>query len=166
MKKWSLPIQSRTVAIATVLCWVATMGCYTFVPSQASNLQPGREMAVELNDLGRLNLNTLIGGDVSQVAGILQQQTGADYTIKVSELTYLNGKTAMWSGEPVTVRQDYVRTFLEKKMSPGKTAAAVLASAGVVGGALIAHTVVGGGNGNGGEGKPVPPPGTGYRGHP
>jgi hypothetical protein len=166
VKARPLPIRFRTVATATVLCWVSAIGCYSFIPSQASNMQPGREMAVELNDLGRLNLNTLIGGDVSQVAGILQQQTGADYTIKVSELTYLNGKSAMWSGEPVTIRQDYVRTFLEKKMSPGKTAAAVLAGAGVVGGALIAHTVIGGGNGNGGEGKPEPPPGTGYRGHP
>src|SRR4051812_41971596 len=129
-------------------------------------MQPGREMAVELNDLGRLNLNTLIGGDVSQVAGILQQQAGADYTVKVSELTYLNGKSAMWSGEPVTIRQDYVRTFLEKKMSPSKTAAAVLASDGVVGGALIAHTVVSGGSGSGGDGKPQPPPSTGSRGRP
>jgi hypothetical protein len=165
VKAVSLPIRFRAVAIATVLCWAGAVGCYSFIPSQASNMQAGREMAVELNDLGRLNLSTLIGGDVAQIAGILQQQTGTDYTMKVSELTYLNGKTAIWSGEPVTIRQDYVRTFMEKKVSPGKTAAAVLASAGVVGGAILAHTIVSGGSGNGGEGKPVPPPGTGYRGH-
>jgi hypothetical protein len=166
VKAHSLPIRFRAVAIATALCWTGAVGCYSFVPSQASNLQPGREMAVELNDLGRLNLSPLIGGDVAQIAGILQeQQADTGYTIKVSELTYLNGKSAMWSGEAVKIKQDYVRTFLEKKVSPGKTAAAVLASAGVVGGALIAHTLVGGGNGNGGDGKPVPPPATGYRGH-
>ncbi|HEY1953697.1 MAG TPA: hypothetical protein VGG76_12910 [Gemmatimonadaceae bacterium] len=165
MKQHSLSTRSRTVAIATVLCWGGTMGCYSYVPSQASYLEPGREMAVEINDLGRLNINALIGGDVSQIAGILQQQTGTDFTIKVSELTYLNGKSAIWSGEPVTVRQDYVRTVFEKKVSPGKTAAAVLASAGVIGGAVIAHTLVAGGNGNGSEGKPVTPPGTGDRRH-
>lgn len=165
MKAVSLPIRFRAVAIATALCWAGAVGCYSYVPSQASSMQPGREMAVELNDLGRLNLSPMIGGDVAQISGILQQQSGTDYTIKVSELTYLNGKTAMWSGEPVTVRQDYVRTFMEKKVSSGKTAAAVLASAGVVGGAILAHTIVSSGNGNGGGDKPPPPTGTGYRGH-
>ena len=156
----------RAVATAAVLGCAGTLGCYTYVPSQASYLQPGREVAVDLNDLGRLNLSTQIGAEVARVSGILQQQTGTDYSIRVSELTYLNGRTAMWSGEPVTIRQDYVRGVLEKKISAGKTAAAVLASAGVVGGAIVAHTLVTGGSGNGGDGKPEPPPGTGSRGHP
>jgi len=165
VKDLSLSRQSRATAVAVVLGCAAAMGCYTYVPSQASYLQPGRDVAIDINDLGRVNLTPLIGAEVAQLAGILQQQTGTDYTIKVSELTYLNGKTAEWSGEPVTIRQDFVKGVLEKKMSAGKTAAAVLASAGVVGGAVLAHTLIAGGNGNGGEGKPPPPPGTGYRGH-
>jgi hypothetical protein len=165
MKDFSVSRQSGTVALAIVLGCAGALGCYTYVPSQASYLQPGRDVALEINDLGRLNLTPQIGAEVAQIAGILQQQTGTDYTIKVSDLTYLNGKSAMWSGEPVTVRQDFVKGVLEKKMSPRKTAAAVLASAGVVGGAILAHTLVTGGNGSGDGDKPVPPPGTGYRGH-
>jgi hypothetical protein len=157
--------QSRTVALAIVLGCAGALGCYSYVPSQASYLQPGRDVALEINDLGRVNLAPQIGAEVAQVAGILQQQTGADYTIKVSDLTYLNGKSAIWSGEPVTIRQDFVKGVLEKKMSPRKTAAAVLASAGVVGGAIIAHTLVAGGSGSGDGDKPGPPIGTGYRGH-
>lgn len=154
----------RAVAIAAVLGCGCTLGCYTYVPSQASYLQPGREVALDINDLGRVNLNTQIGAEVARIAGILQQQTGTDYTIKVSELTYFNGKTAMWSGEPVTIRNDYVSGVLEKKLSPGKTAAAVVASAGVVGGAIAAHTLITGGNG-GGDNKPPPGTGTSSRGH-
>lgn len=154
----------RTVAIVAVLGSGCTLGCYTYVPSQASYLQPGREVALDINDLGRVNLNSQIGAEVARIAGILQQQTGTDYTIKVSELTYLNGKTAMWSGEPVTIRNDYVGSVLEKKISPGKTAAAVVASAGVVGGAIAAHTLITGGNG-GGDNKPPPGTGTSSRGH-
>jgi hypothetical protein len=165
MKQLSVSRQSRTVALAIVLGCVGTFGCYSYVPSQASYLTPGRDVALQINDLGRLNLTPQIGAEVAQIAGILQQQTGTDYTMKVSELTYLNGKTAQWSGEPVTIRQDFVKAVLEKKMSPGKTAAAVLASAGVVGGAVIAHTLITGGTGSGDGDKPVPPPGTGYRGH-
>jgi hypothetical protein len=154
----------RAVAIAVVLGSTFALGCYTYVPSQASYLQPGKEVALDINDLGRVNLSTQIGAEVARVSGILQQQTGTDYTVKVSELTYLNGRTAMWSGEAVTIRTDYVGSVLEKKISPGKTAAAVVASAGVVGGAIAAHTLITGGNG-GGDNKPPPGTGTASRGH-
>jgi hypothetical protein len=153
------------VASAILPATLFALGCYTYMPSDASLLRVGREVAVDLNDLGRLNLSPQIGAEVRQVAGILQQQTGTDLSIRVSELTYLNGRTAMWSGEPVTIRADYVRGVYEKKLSAGKTAAAALASAGVVGGAIVAHTLITSGNGNGSEGKPAPPPGTGSRGH-
>jgi hypothetical protein len=164
-RDFSVSRQTRAIAGAIVLGCAGALGCYSYVPAQASYLQPGRDVALEINDLGRLNLTPQIGAEVAQIAGILQQQTGTDYTIKVSDLTYLNGKSAMWSGEPVKVRQDFVKAVLEKKMSPRKTAAAVLASAGVVGGAILAHTLVTGGTGSGDGDKPVPPPGTGYRGH-
>src|SRR5580765_1619046 len=93
----------RTVALAAVLASGCTLGCYTYVPSQASYLQQGREVAPDINDLGRVNLKAQIGAEVAMIAGILQQQTVTDYTIKVSELTYLNGRTALWSGKPVTI---------------------------------------------------------------
>lgn len=153
------------VALSALPACAFALGCYGYVASDASYLKVGRDVAIDLNDLGRLNLSPQIGAEVAQVAGILQQQTGTDYSIKVSEMTYLNGRTAMWSGEPVTIRQDYVKDVLEKKVSPRRTVAAVFAGAGIVGGAILAHTLLTGGNGNGSEGKPEPPPGTGYRGH-
>ena len=165
LKQVSISRRLRAVASAAVLSCAGTLGCYTYVPSQASYLQPGREVAIDINDLGRVNLSTQIGAEVARVAGILQQQTGTDYAIRVNELTYLNGRTALWSGESLVIRQDYVRGVFEKKVSPGKTAAAVIASAGVVGGAIAAHTLITGGSGNS-DGKPEPPPQTGYRGHP
>jgi hypothetical protein len=153
------------VAVAAVLGSACTLGCYTYVPSQASYLQPGKDVAIEINDLGRVNLSPQIGAEVAQLAGILEQQTGTDYSIRISELTYLNGRTAVWSGEPLTIRQDYVKSVLEKKLSRRKTAVAFLAGAGIVGGAIAANTLIVGGNGSGGDNKPPPPPGTGYRGH-
>ena len=153
------------VALSTLPACAFALGCYGYVASDASHLKLGTDVAIELNDLGRLNLSPQIGAEVAQVAGILQQQTGTDFSMKVSELTYLNGRSSMWSGEPVTIRQDYVKDVLEKKVSPRRTVAAVFAGVGIVGGAIAAHTLLTGGNGNGSEGKPVPPPGTGYRGH-
>lgn len=152
----------RTVVLLAVLGG-ASAGCYTFVPSTASLLAPGKPVEFELNDLGRLNLADKIGPEVSRVTGILAQQTGTDYTLRVTQLTYLNGKSSNWIGEVVTVRQDFVKTVFERKFSSGKTTAAVLAGAGLVGGALVASLNASGDKTPGGDTKP-PPPGTSYRG--
>jgi hypothetical protein len=155
----------RATAAAVALNAAFVSGCYAYAPSQTSLLQPGKDVALAINDMGRVNLSTQVGAEVAQLAGILESQTNSEYSLRVSEVTFLNGRTAVWSGEPVKVRQEYVKDVLEKKISPRRTLAAVVAGAGVVGGAIVAHTLVSGGNGNGGEGKPEPPPGTGYRGH-
>lgn len=155
----------RAVAAATALNAAFLSGCYAYAPSQASSLQPGKDVALAINDVGRVNLTSTVGAEVAQLAGILERQSDSDYSLRVSEVTFLSGRTAVWSGEPVTVRREYVKDVFEKKISPRRTLAAAVAGAGVVGGAIVAHTLISGGNGNGGDGKPEPPPGTGYRGH-
>jgi hypothetical protein len=130
-----------------------------------SAMVPGKDVALVINDVGRVNLTGQIGSEVAQLAGILERQSDSDFSLRVSEVTFLSGRSQIWSGEPVTVRREYVKDVLEKKLSPKRTLAAVVAGAGVVGGAVAAHTLISGGSGNGGEGKPEPPPGTGYRGH-
>jgi len=154
----------RMAALAAVLSSAFALGCYSFVPSQASYLAPGQPVALEINDLGRVNLTPQIGADVARLSGMLVQQTNIDYSIRVEEITYLNGRNSQWSGEPVTVRQDFVRTVFQRKFSSGRTAAAVLASAGVVTGLIVSRNINGSGDTAGGDTKP-PPSGTGSRGH-
>ncbi len=146
---------------AAFLCGSVAVGCYAFVPSESSHLVPGRHVALELNDLGRLNLSSRIGADVMQLTGTLVQQSATEYTIKTMKVTYLNGRTADWSGESVTVSQEYVRGVYEEKLSPSKTAAAVAGVVAVVGGVIAGKGLSGSGNtGNGGKGPPPPPTGT------
>jgi hypothetical protein len=152
------------MAAAAAILNAVTLGCYTLVPSQTSNIAPGREFGLEINDLGRINLTPLIGGDVARIAGTLVQQTSTEYTLKVQEMTYLNGRTSQWSGEPITVKTEFVRTVLERQFSTGKTAAAVLAGAGVVTGVIVGRSLNGSGDAAGGETK-VPPGGTAIRDH-
>ena len=151
------------MAAAAAILNAVTLGCYTLVPSQTSNVAPGREIGLDINDLGRINLTPLIGGDVARIAGIVVQQTNTDYTLKVAELTYLNGRTSQWSGEPITVKNDFVRTVLERQFSTGRTAAAVLAGAGIVTGVFVGRSLNGSGTG---AGDPkIPPGGTAIRDH-
>jgi len=152
------------MAAAAAILSAGPLGCYTLVPSQTSNVVPGREFGLEINDLGRINLTPLIGGDVARISGILVQQTNTDFTLKVEELTYLNGRTSQWSAEPITVKTDFVRTVLERKFSSGKTAAAVLAGAGIVAGVVVGRNLNGSGDATGGESK-TPSGGTAIRDH-
>jgi hypothetical protein len=159
-------IGRRMLRAALGLPPVLALGCYTFVPSGASYLAGGKPVAIEINDLGRINLSPQIGADVARVAGILEQQTGTEYTVRVNELTYLNGKTAEWIGERVTIRQDFVRGVYERKFSRGKTTAAVLASAGIVAGVIAGKSLTGSGDKlSGGDTKPPPGGGTTSRGN-
>jgi hypothetical protein len=152
------------MAAAAAILNTVTLGCYTLVPSQTSNVAPGREFGLEISDLGRINLTPLIGGDVARVTGVLVQHTDTDYTLKVAELTYLNGRTSQWSGEPITVKTEFVRTVLERKFSTGKTAAALLAGAGIVTGVIVGRNLNGSGDAAGGT-PGTPPGGTTIRDH-
>src|SRR5256885_7668600 len=125
-----------SVLAAPVTAVALLASCYSFVPTSQSVFPEGTDVAFELNDVGRVNLANRIGPEVMQLSGVLRDQTGADYTVGVQSLTYLNGRTAQWSGELVTVRQEFVKSTFQRKFSSGRTAAAVIACAGVVRGAL------------------------------
>jgi hypothetical protein len=157
-------VRRKAVVTAAFLCGSVTAGCYTFVPSEGSLLVPGRPVALDLNDLGRLNLSSQIGGDVMQLSGTLVQESAAAYTIKTMQVTYLNGRTADWSGEPVIVGQEYVRGVYRQRISPGKTVAAVAAAVAIVGGVIVGNGLSGSGNA-GGTGKNPPPPPSSSRGN-
>lgn len=148
-------VRRTAVALAAVLCVTFAAGCYTFVPSESSLLAPGKPIALDLNDLGRLNLSELVGGDVARLSGFLVDQSASAYTVRVNQLTYLNGRTAEWSGESVNVRRDFVRGVYEQKLSPSKTALAVLAGAGAIGGLIAARSIIGSGDAD--TPKPTPP---------
>ncbi len=160
----NLPFTVRNTAtmLAAVLCAGGSYGCYTYVPSSASVLAPGKPVAFDLNDLARLNLSPVIGPEVRRISGVLVEQTNSDFVVRVNEITFLNGRASEWSGEAVRVRADYVTTVLEEKLSPGRTALAVLGGAGVVGG-LLAAKLAGGTTGGPGNEK-TGGTGTSYRG--
>src|SRR6266536_847905 len=106
----------RTAAFAAVvLCAGAASACYVYQPSTSSLLAPGKSIALDLNDLGRLNLANQIGPEVKRIAGVLVSQTNNDYVLRVSQISFFNGRTSEWSGEAVNVRGDYVSGVYEEK---------------------------------------------------
>jgi hypothetical protein len=133
---------------AVVLSASAASGCYVYEPSTATLLSPGKSIALDLNDLGRLNLANLIGPEVKRIAGVLVSQTNNDYVIHVSQLVYFNGRTSEWSGEAVNVRGDYVSGVFEEKLSASRTALAVAGGVAGVGALVAARNLVANGTDN------------------
>src|SRR5437868_8947310 len=138
VSRWiSSSARRAAVLTAAVLCATGAAGCYTFEPTMSTMLAPGKSVALDLNDLGRLNLGPQIGQEVRRVQGILVSQSSTGYVVRVNQVDFFNGRSAQWSGEAVNVRNDYVGIVYEEKLSPSRTALAV--ASGVAGvGAIVA----------------------------
>ncbi|MDB4872041.1 MAG: hypothetical protein JWL97_3045 [Gemmatimonadales bacterium] len=152
-------IGNRVTALAgAALLSGALNGCYEFVPAQTDVLVPGKPIALEINDQGRVGLGSEIGTEVRRLSGTLVSQSDQDFQLKVTELTFLNDRTSRWSGEQVRIPRQFARTVFEQRLSGGRTLMATAVSAGLI----VAAIVVGKLSGRGGSGqdssKPPPPP--------
>jgi hypothetical protein len=150
---------NRTAALcAALLLSGALNGCYEFVPAQTDVMAPGKPIALEINDQGRVGLGNVIGAEVRRLSGTLIAQSDQDYEMRVTELTYLNDRTSQWSGEQLRVPKQYARTVFEQKLSTGRTLTASLVSAGLILAAILTSSLTGRGGNDGGVSKPPPPP--------
>ena len=149
LSRWISTARRTAVFTATVLCGSAATGCYVYEPSTSSLLAPGKSIALDLNDLGRLNLSNQIGPEVKRISGILVSQSNGNYVLHVSEITFFNARTSEWSGEAVNVRADYVSGVYEQKLSGSRTALAVAGSVAGVGALIGARSLIANGSGGG-----------------
>ena len=162
--RWISRTHRTAVITAVVLCTSAAYGCYVYEPTTASLLAPGKSVALDLNDLGRLNLSSQIGPEVHRISGVLVSQSSNNYVLHVNQLSFFNGRTSEWSGEAVSVRTDYVSGVLEEKLSASRTALAVAGSMAGVGAIVAAHSLNGSGNANTDTKSGGTPPVNTYRG--
>ena len=155
------PAHSRVRRLGGVLyglslCFASALvqGCYVYTPI-VGHPAPATYVALDLTDRGRVGLGDLIGPAATRVDGILQSETDSAYALSVASVAYLTGQSNRWSGEPLTVRKDFIGSLRERKFSRSRTA---LATGGAVGGILVFALTRGlfgfGGGGSGGGGGP------------
>jgi hypothetical protein len=85
-----------------------------------------------LNDQGRAALSERLGTMVDKVEGQMLSQQGDSYTISVVRVSQLNGGTALWNGEQVSVRKEYTTGFQVRQVSKVKSIALAVAVAAAV----------------------------------
>lgn len=108
------------------LMGVAT-GCYTYAPMPAAP-PPGTEVVVGLNDQGRVTLGQSVGPAAQIIEGKLRERTDSAYVVSVSSVSYFNGGSNKWSGEPLTIGRTLVTDIKERQFSRSRTFAVTAAA--------------------------------------
>ncbi len=131
-------------------------GCYTSRPLTAVPA-PDTHLTVVLNDQGRVGVGSQVGPSAAQIEGTLVQATDTGYVLEVSAVEGISGARQRWAGEVVNLRTDYVASVRERRLSPVRTALAVI---GFAGSAIVFIASQGLGVLGGGD-DPSGPPGDG-----
>lgn len=108
-------------------------GCYTYSPVAAPP-SPGTELRIDLNDRGRVGLGEAIGSSAENLESVLTGDTDSAYAVRVVSVTYRNGQSNRWNGEPLVISKQFVSGMSERRFSRSRTflAAAGFAAAAVV----------------------------------
>lgn len=111
-----------------------TAGCYALQPAPGVAPVVGTNVAMDINDAGRVALGGSMGPSILRVSGRLLSQDGPDYVMSVSGVDLLQGGYQAWSGETVRINNSYVSALYQRRFSPARTV--VLGSV-IVGAAVL-----------------------------
>ena len=95
--------------------------CYTYRLVPSSDIQPATRVSVVLSDYGRLEASKQIGPQAVRVEGAVLSTNDSAYLLSVSGVKPISGAWVRWSGEPVTMRRDYVAFTYERRPSRSRT---------------------------------------------
>jgi hypothetical protein len=110
--------------------------CYHYVPVESAP-SPGVGVEVELNDVGRVGMESAVGPEVGVIQGVLESRSDTDLVVRVTQTLGEYGGVTRWEGERVAIRPDYVRTMRQRRFSTTRTVVvATAAGAGLLAFAL------------------------------
>jgi hypothetical protein len=95
--------------------------CYAYRPVPSSEIQPATRVSMVLSDYGRLEASNQIGPQAARVEGAVVSTNDTAYLLSVTGVKPITGSWVRWSGEPVTMRRDYVALTYERRPSRGRT---------------------------------------------
>jgi len=127
----SLSVKRFTGGCLLVFLTGVASGCYTYTPVQTA-AAPGAVLVFPLNDQGRLTLGPSVGPSAQTIEGTLQSRNDSAYVVFVNSVSYFNGGSNKWSGEPLTIGRTLVLDVQERQFSRSRTFLAVGATAGAV----------------------------------
>ncbi|MDB4887464.1 MAG: hypothetical protein JWN79_2902 [Gemmatimonadetes bacterium] len=147
---------SRRGGSLLVLALVGPLaGCYTTRPVTTAPA-PGATVLLDLTDVARVQFGERIGASAARIEGVVQSQNDTAYVINISSVSYLDGRTNKWSGEPFTVPAQLVSRAQLREFSRSRTS---LLSAGIAAALVVVFATTQFLGLGGAEKTPIPPPG-------
>jgi hypothetical protein len=108
--------------VAVAAAWsVLLQGCYRSLPLQQGVAPETGRVELVLNDQGRAALSERLGPMVEKVEGQMLSQTTESYTVSVVRISQLNGGTALWNGEQVTIPKSQLLGYQVRQLDKVKT---------------------------------------------
>lgn len=113
-------------AAAGVVGLMLTSGCYTYQLKSPSELSPGQNVAVQVNNVGRVALTADLGDDVAKFNGKVVTVGDSTLGVSVTHIDYLNGSYTAFPGGTVTVSRNAITSLSTKTFSQSKTTVAAI----------------------------------------
>ena len=139
----------RAAVVAVAAAWsILLQGCYRSLPLRQGVAPETGRVELVLNDQGRAALSERLGPMVEKVEGEMLSQTADSYTVSVVRISQLNGGTALWNGERVTIPMSQLLGYQVRQLDKLRTiglAAAVTVAMVVL---FLGKSLIGGGTDN------------------
>jgi hypothetical protein len=109
------------VSALCALALALQIGCFSYLPVQSAPPAPAQQVAIVINDRGRVLLGDRVGASVDRIDGkVVSRQNGA-LVVDVYRVTDLRGNTATWTGERVSIPEEAILGYRARKLSKFKT---------------------------------------------
>ena len=124
---------------------VLLQGCYESLPMQQGVAPETGRVVLVLNDQGRAAHSERLGPMMEKIEGQLVSQQADSYTLSVVRVTQLNGTSAIWNGEQVTLLKVHTVGYQVRRLNVARTVSLTLVVAAVTVFGLFGKALAGGG---------------------
>ncbi len=114
--------------------------CFQSVPVSTGSPSVNREVVVELNDRGSLELAPMLGAQLKEVQGRVVSFENGVYQVSVTQTVSRGGIETLWRGENAAIKSDYVRQLQQRTLDKKRTTILTVI---IVAGAFLLATAFG-----------------------
>ena len=115
---------------------ISTLGvqaaCYSLEPSVGSAPARDTQVAMDINDAGRVALANPVAPEIARIQGRLVTADSSEYVLAVTEVRTFRGGEQVWAGEPVHIKREWVGTLYQQHFSVVRTTLLAAAAGGAV----------------------------------